>query len=589
MNERLTKIRAILDNEHLSGCIIPTGDPHCSEYVPDYYKVREWASGFTGSSGVLVITRSAAALWTDSRYYIQAEKELKDSGIYVMKDGLEQTPTIEEWLNNNLEEQKKISINSELISYTKFDDLKSKLLKKNIELVHFDLISIVWNKRPPLPTKPIFQIPVIEVTSKIKLKLLAQKIFENSDIDAHIITSLSQICWLLNLRGSDIKYTPVFLSYMYITEEKTVLFVDINKLSKDIIYKLKDDNIEIKNYDEFYAYIDSLKVTEKYKILIDSKTLNAKLHEILSRKGCVLESKKDSPVEKLKSIKNRTEIAGIKKALHKDSIALCKLLYNLKERICNETITEKDISDDLCKLKSKDENFLEESFETVSAYKENGAIVHYAPGEHSKILKPEGFLLIDTGTQYIHGTTDSTRTIALGQLTEEEKHAYTIVLKSHINLANAIFPIGTSGTQLDTFARMNHWNNHIDFGHGTGHGVGYCLSVHEGPNNISPKSSYKFSDEGVITTNEPGFYKEDKFGIRIENMTVTIKQADYLAFETLNFFPFELDAINIEMLTENEIQWLNNYHSETYKRLSPFLKEPVAEWLKDATKAIKKL
>ena len=586
MNERLTKIRAILDNEHLSGCIIPTGDPHCSEYVPDYYKVREWASGFTGSSGVLVITRSSAALWTDSRYYIQAEKELKTSDIKVMKDGLEQTPTIEVWLNNNLKEQRKISVNSELISYTKFDDLKSKLLKMDIELIHFDATSIVWNERPPLPTKPIYQIPDIEVISRIKLKILSQKIFENSDIDAHIITSLSQICWLLNLRGSDIKYTPVFLSYMYMTKEKTVLFVDVNKLSKDIIRKLENDNIEIKKYDEFYTYIENLKTTEKYKVLIDRKTLNAKLHEILSKKRCLLESKENSPIEILKSIKTRTEIAGIKKALHKDSIALCKLLDNLKEKICNETITEKDISEELCKLKSRQEGFLEESFETISAYKENGAIVHYAPGEHSKTLKPEGFLLIDTGTQYIHGTTDSTRTIALGQLTEDEKHAYTIVLKSHINLANAIFPSGTSGTQLDAFARMNHWNNHIDFGHGTGHGVGYCLSVHEGPNNISPKSSYKFSDEGVITTIEPGFYKENEFGIRLENMTVTIKQGDYLAFETLNFFPFELDAINIEMLTKDEIQWLNNYHAETYKRLSPFLKKPVAEWLKNATRAI---
>jgi Xaa-Pro aminopeptidase len=586
MNKRLTKIRNTLDKENLNGCIIPTGDPHCSEYVSDYYKIREWASGFTGSSGVLVVTMTSAALWIDSRYYIQAEKELQDSGIYVMKDGLDKTPAIENWLNNHLDGQRKISINSELISYTRFEDLKSKLFKTHIELVPFDIVSKVWDNRPTLPAKPIFQLPDIEVTSQIKLKLLSQKIFENEEIDAHIVTSLSQICWLLNLRGADIKYTPLFLSYMFITENKTVLFVDINKLSENIVHKLENNNIEIKNYDEFYTYIDSFEVTEKFKILIDSKTMNAKVYEILKKRGCLLESNDISPLDKLKSIKNRTEIAGIKKALHKDSIALCNLIYNLEERICNEKLTEKNISEELLKLKSREDGFLEESFETISAYKENGAIVHYTPGKHSKNLKTKSFIVIDTGTQYIHGTTDSTRTIALGQLTQNEKHAYTIVLKSHINLADAIFPVGTSGIQLDTFARIKHWNNYMDFGHGAGHGVGYCLSVHEGPNNISPKSSYKFSDEGVVTTIEPGFYKENEFGIRLENMTVTIKQGDYLAFETLNFFPFELDAINIDMLTKDEIKWLNNYHKETYNRLSPFLKEPVAKWLKKATRMI---
>jgi len=586
MNEELTEIRTILHEKELQGCIIPTGDPHCSEYVPDYYKTRKWASGFTGSAGILVVSENSAALWTDSRYHIQAEKELQDSGIILMKDGLEGTPKINEWLKLELNNNCNVSINAEMISYKKFEKLKNDLNKHNIELVDKDIISQVWKKRPMLPTGTIFDIPAIEITSKVKLRILAKNIFNNSDIDAHIVTSLTQICWLLNLRGSDIKYTPVFLSYMYITREKDVLFVDKAKLTDNIRDALTNENIDIEPYDSFYDYISTIKTQQQFKVLVDKNTLNAKLYDILVNKDITIETVDISPIDKLKSHKNRTEIAGIKMALYKDSIALCNLIYNLKKRICNEKVTEKDISNDLCKLKSKQEDFLEESFETISAYKENGAIVHYAPGEHSKILKPEGFLLIDTGTQYIHGTTDSTRTIALGQLTNDEKHAYTTVLKSHISLASAIFPSGTSGTQLDTFARINHWKNHMDFGHGTGHGVGYCLSVHEGPNNISPKSSYKFTDEGVITTIEPGFYKEYAFGIRLENMTVTIKKGDYLAFETLNFFPFELDAINTDMLTEDETKWLNNYHAETYNRLCPFLKEPVANWLKEATRTI---
>jgi Xaa-Pro aminopeptidase len=588
MNEKLPKIRAILHEQGLQGCIIPTGDPHCSEYVPDYYKTREWASEFTGSNGILVVTEKSAALWTDSRYYLQAEQELHNSEIILMKDGLDGIPKIEEWLNLKLDSNSTISINAEMISYKKFAKLRVDLKKHNIELVDGDIISKVWTKRPALPTGTIFQIQAVEKTSKLKLNILANDIFGNSDIDAHIVTSLTQICWLLNLRGSDIQYTPVFLSYMYITREKIVLFIDSNKLTDNIISTLTNENIEIEPYDNFYDYIRTVKTEKNLKVLVDKNTLNARLHQILVNQDITIKTVDISPIDQLKSHKSQTEIAGIKKALHKDSISLCNMFYNIRERICNEQVTEQDISNELCKLKSKHDGFIEESFETIAAYKENAAIVHYTPKQNSKILQPKGLLLVDTGTQYTHGTTDSTRTIALGPLTEEEKKAYTIVLKSHITLACTTFPKGTSGIQLDTFAKMHYWKNHMDFGHGTGHGVGYCLSVHEGPNSISPRSSYKFEKAGLVTTIEPGFYKENKFGIRLENMTVTVEDTDndYLRFETIHFFPFERDAINKDMMTDNELKWLNNYHAEIYSRLSPFLKEPVANWLKEATKTM---
>ncbi len=572
-------------NNNIDACIIPTGDPHCSEYLPNHYKIRQWASGFTGSAGILVVTTDNAALWTDSRYYIQAEKELKQSGILMMKDekGVSQ---IHEWIADQTINKARVSINAELVAYKKFEKLRNDFNSKSLELIDYDIISQIWFDRPPLPTGKIFRIPDA-LSRSDRIKLLSRKLFDNRDIDTHIITSPAQICWLLNLRGSDIQYTPVFLSYMLISKTNTTLFVNINKLPKDIHDDLLLNGIDIQPYDCFIKYIQNLEKNKLKKVLIDSNTLNARLHRILKDKFSI-EDDKTAPIDKLKAVKSINEIAGIKKALHKDSVSLCKLIYNLKERISNEMLTEKDISIELHDLKAKHQDFIEESFETICAYKENAAIIHYAPGNKDpKILKNEGLLLIDTGTQYLHGTTDSTRTIALGNLTDAEKFAYTIVLKSHIALACAMFPKGTTGAQLDTFAKMHYWENYMDFGHGTGHGVGFCLSVHEGPNNISPRSTFEFKEKGLVTTIEPGFYKENEFGIRLENIALTIEDDnDFLRFETLNFFPFEREAILTDILTNNEIDWLNNYHTETYNRLAPFLKEPIVQWLKEATRPI---
>ena len=572
-------------NNNIDACIIPTGDPHCSEYIPDYYKIREWASGFTGSAGSLVVTTKSAALWTDSRYYIQAEKELMQSGILMIKDGKGESK-IHEWIANQSINVAKISINAELVAYKIFEKLKDDFSSKSLELIDYDIISQIWIDRPALPTGKIFQIPDAHSRAD-KTKQLSCKLFDNRDIDTHIITSPTQICWILNLRGSDIQYTPVFLSYMLLTKTNTTLFVDINKLPKEIYDDLLLEGIDIQPYECFIKHIQNLEKNLSKKILIDNNTLNARLYKNLIDKFTI-EADKIAPTDKLKAVKSMDEIGGIKKALHKDSISLCKLIYNLQKRIAIETFSEKDISIELRNLKAKHKDFIEESFETICAYKENAAIIHYTPGDKdSKVLRPEGLLLIDTGTQYLHGTTDSTRAIALGDLTEEEKFAYTIVLKSHIALTCAIFPKGTTGTQLDTFAKMQYWKNHMDFGHGTGHGVGFCLSVHEGPNNISPRSTFEFTEEGLVTTIEPGFYQEGAFGIRLENMTLTIEDDnDFLRFETLNFFPFEREAILTNILTNNEISWLNNYHAETYSRLAPFLKQPIAEWLKEATQPI---
>lgn len=582
--EKLTKLRELMRSEKISATVIPSSDPHMSEYLPEHWHARQWFSGFTGSAGTLVVTLEKAGLWTDSRYFIQANTELKDSGIDLYKEGLIDTPNIPTFLNNSLSSNDTVSIYGEITSIATLTSWREQLPSIRIN-TKTDLITPCWIDRPSLPQSHsyIYEEKFAGESALSKIEKVRKTIAEQQVL---LVTALDEIAWILNIRGEEIKNNPVVISYLLIDKTKTTLFIDPKKVNIDLLNYFKTNNIQVKEYHEVFK---TLSRSEDH-ILIDPRTANVKLQESISDLSKIIF--KGSPIPLLKAKRNNIEIRSLKSAMLKDGIALTKFLIWLEENLKSEKITEIDISNKLYELRSTQPLFKGESFDTIAGYKEHGAIVHYkASPATNATLNPKGFLLVDSGAQYLDGTTDITRTIALGELSDEEKTDYTAVLKGHINLAKAIFPQGTRGSQLDILARLPLWEMKKNFLHGTGHGVGQFLCVHEGPQSIRMNENPITMQLGMLTSNEPGIYIEGSHGIRIENLMLVENVgeglfSDYYKFETVTLCPICTKGIVKENLSKEEISWLNAYHQNVYSNLAPHLNEKEQRWLEQATAKI---
>lgn len=578
MRKQIEDLREKMREKKTDAYIIPTTDFHGSEYVNDYFKCREFVSGFTGSAGTLVVTADAAALWTDGRYFFQAESELAGSEILLMREGEPNVPEITEWLRQRLTSGKvqTVGFDGRIVSAKFGEKLKEHF---NVE-AELDLAGEIWAERPELMASEIYPLGlgVTGESSESKLSRVREEM-RKAGAEAHIITSLEEIAWLFNLRGRDVLHTPVFYAFALVELEKARVYL-LNE--GEDTKSLFDDDVEIKPYT---AIFDELKTLKAKSIMYDENTISYRLFESIPH-GCRA-VKREDPAMLMKAVKNPTEIACTKQAHIRDGAAVTRFIKWLKENVGKDEITEISAAEYLAEERRR-EGAYDLSFDTIAGYGPHGAIIHYEAAPETNVqLKPEGFLLVDSGGQYEDGTTDITRTIALGPLTEEMKRCYTAVLKAHIALATTEFDAETTGAQLDAIARKPLKDEGLDYKHGTGHGVGHMLSVHEGPNTISPRGKNSHILPGMITSNEPGVYIENKFGIRLENEILCTERKDgRYAFETITFCPFEREAILPELLTETEKAWLNAYHARVYDTLKPLLSTEEQVWLKAAASEI---
>lgn len=595
MKERIHHLRALMAENHIDAYIVPTSDFHESEYVGDYFKARKYMSGFTGSAGTLVVTLTEAGLWTDGRYFIQAARQLDGSEITLYKMGEEGVPAIEEFLQDKMPEHGVLGFDGRVIN-TRFGlKLKDKLTDKNVTVAYEkDLVDSIWTDRPNLPKEPAFLLDVKYAGKSSVHKLTEVRTeMKKQAATVHIITSLDDIAWLFNIRGNDIECNPVVLSYAIITLDKAYLFVDKDKLTSEIQKQLAADKVEVKGYNEIYEFVKTF--TTKETILLDTNKVNYAIYHNLNADIKVIDTK--NPTVLMKAIKNPVEIENLKKSHLKDGVAFTKFMYWLKTNIGKTEITEISASDYLEERRREQEGFIELSFDTICAYKANAAMMHYsANADSNAILKPEGLLLVDSGGQYYEGTTDITRTMALGEVPQEQKIHFTAVLKSMLNLSHARFLYGCIGQNLDILARGPIWDMDLDYKCGTGHGVGFLLNVHEAPNGFRWKKVPERDDacileEGMVTTNEPGVYIEGSHGIRTENELVCLKgekneYGQFMHFETITYAPIDLDAIDTDYLSPIDKKRLNEYHAMVYEKLSPYLTGEEQAWLKEYTREI---
>lgn len=599
VQEKLTKLRELMAAKGFEAYLINSSDSHQSEYTAPYFKAREYMSGFTGSAGTLLVTMDNAYLWTDGRYFIQAESQLKGSGIILMKQGEKGVPTIEDFLTDHIDD---LMADHELIGlgfdpktvsrkfYERLSERHSDFLGVHVGS-DTDLVGEIWTDRPPLTFTPIFELDEV-YTGKSRAEKLSELRAELDlgDDDIFVISALDETAWLLNIRASDVKYTPVALAYCIIKKNSADLFIDENAIDKELRWKLNADGVEIHSYNNFYDELEKLG-SSAGRFFFDPDTTSYAVHACYG-KGCkdrpALYEEITSPVIAMKAKKNDTECANIRKAHIIDGVAVTKLIYFLKtaDEANIRSLDEIAVSDKLEEFRKQGENYLYQSFAPISAYGKNAAIVHYSADEQSNTkLDSKGFLLLDTGGQYRYGTTDITRTIALGELTFEQKQAYTAVLKGNLRLAAAKFKKGCSGVNLDILARQPLWELGWDYNHGTGHGVGYCLGVHEGPQGIRMRDKTpKAFEEGMLTSDEPGVYLENKFGIRLENLMLCVPcDDDFLRFEPVTMVPFDRSAIVEDDLTYEDIQLLNSYNFAVRKAVSPYLTEEERQWLEAET------
>lgn len=586
INQRVDNLRKILVSEKLDAFIFPSTDPHNGEYIPDYWKTREWISGFNGSAGTAVVTIEHAALWTDSRYFLAAEKQLEDTPFQLMKDRLPETPSITEWLADNLRLGSRVGFDRTVNSYEQVEIWRSDLAEHGIELTDCtDPIAELWTDRPEIPKHPVIQHPLEFAGKTVSDKLAQLRLtMQKALADALILTELDEIAWTLNLRGSDIHCNPVFVSYLVITKEEATLFIYSEKIYAAVAEELQQSGIAVKDYGQIFPYLNTLDNT---KIMLDLSSANYALYQSIPATSHIIN--RESPVAWMKAIKNPAEIAGFHQAMLRDGVALVQFLKWLKPAVATGRETEMSIDRKLTELRSRQPLYRDISFDTIAGYAAHGAIVHYEATEETDIpLKPEGLLLLDSGAQYQDGTTDITRTIALGPTTPEQKRDYTLVLKGHIALSRAKFPEGTTGTQLDICARYAMWQEGINYLHGTGHGVGSYLNVHEGPHQIRMNHVPTPFSAGMTVTDEPGIYRAGAHGVRIENtlLVVPFKETEFgtfLQFEPLTLCPIDKEPILWELLDPTEIDWLNQYHQTVYDRLAPLLEEEERIWLKEQT------
>lgn len=575
--------------------LIPTSDFHESEYVGAYFKARKFMSGFTGSAGTLVVTHTQAGLWTDGRYFIQAEAQLKNSGIDLYKMGMKDVLNIEDFIIEKMPQGGKLGFDGRVVNSRMGLKLEEKLKEKNASIIYDrDIVNDVWSDRPALSCEPAFLLDIQYAgkSREEKLEDLRKKM-EQEKADIFILTCLDDIAWLFNIRGNDIPYNPVILSYVIITKEKGYFFVNENALNLEIKKALEADNIEVMPYDKIYDFVKQISKTEA--VLLDKNKVNYAIVRNLKPEVKIID--KTNPTTLAKAVKNEIELENLRKSHLKDAVAVTKFMYWLKKNVGKETITEITASDYLENLRKEQEGFIELSFDTISAYQEHAAMMHYSATEETDVqLKAEGLLLVDSGGQYYEGTTDITRTFVLGPIKEEWKKHFTLVAKSMLNLANAKFLYGCTGLNLDILARGPLWNLGIDYRCGTGHGVGYLLNVHEAPNGFRWKSVPERNDQavlqaGMVTTDEPGVYIENSHGIRTENELICQKAEEneygqFMNFETITYVPIDLDGIDKKYLNEMDIEQLNQYHKMVYEKVSPYLDSEEKEWLLRYTRAI---
>lgn len=588
IRERIARLRDKMAEKGMSAIIVPSTDPHLSEYVADHWQARKWISGFTGSAGTVVITGKKGGLWTDSRYFLQAEEQLKGSGIDLYKVMIQGTPSVCEFISSELNENEKVAIDAALFSTIESEELKKCLSVKKIDLVDCDIISEIWSDRPAMPRS----IPYIYSTEfageplSCKIKRIRKAMIQ-AESSALLISALDEIAWTLNLRAEDVHCNPVAVSFLYITKDEAHFFIENCKLTDEVREYLVTNGISIHECCEIYSF---LKARRDETVMADLSKTNYKLYLSINEGNRIVDEK--SPVSLFKAIRNETEIKGLRSAMVKDGVALTKFLMWLEKAVPRGEATELSIEKKLAELRAQQPLFKGVSFDTIAGYKEHGAIVHYQADEESNAtLQEKGFVLIDSGAQYLDGTTDITRTIAVGELSEEEKRDYTLTLKGTIDLAMAVFPENTRGTQLDILARLPMWRDKKNFLHGTGHGVGHFLNVHEGPQSIRMNENPQVIVPGMLTSDEPGIYIAGSHGIRIENLLLCIPYGeglfgDYYTFETVTLCPICTKGIILEMLSREEREWLNSYHQSVFEKLQSHLTREEKAWLKEATKPI---
>lgn len=591
IEQRLEALRQLMHREHLAAFIFPSTDPHSGEYVPEHWKGRQWISGFNGSAGTAVVTLEDAAVWTDSRYFIAAEEQLHGTEFKLMKDGMPGTPSIAEWLADKLKytNNTEVALDGMVNTLNEVNALKEELRKLGgLTLrTNLDPLKTIWTNRPEIPTNKVELQPLElageETRHKIERIRMALRAVH---ADGTLVSTLDDVAWTLNLRGSDVECNPVFVAYLLIEQQRTTLYINKEKLTNEVYNYLLSQQIDVEDYADVTKGLANY---AEYNILLDPNTTNYTLAKMVKCQEIVT---MPSPVPALKAVKNEAEIRGFRNAMLKDGIAMVKFLKWLKPAVEAGNETEMSLDDKLTSLRAEQPLFKGKSFETIVGYEAHGAIVHYEATPETNIpMKPHGLVLIDSGGQYQDGTTDITRTIALGDTTPEQRTAYTLVLKGFINFAMLKFPDGATGTQLDATARLPLWREGMNYLHGTGHGVGAYLNVHEGPHQVRMQWRPAPFHAGMTVTDEPGLYIEGLFGIRIENTLLTTPYrstpfGEFLQFSSLTLCPIDTAPIELSMLTLDELSWLNNYHRTVYNTLAPHLDSEHTEWLKDATKPL---
>ncbi|HEN9586672.1 TPA: aminopeptidase P family protein [Acinetobacter baumannii] len=586
--EKLAKLRELMTNQSIDALVVMSADPHMSEYLPDYWKARQWLSGFSGSVGTLVVTQNFAGLWADGRYWVQAEQQLAGTGFQLQKLTSDESSTHLTWIEKNLPAGSVISVNGQTLSIQQFKALENTAKQRGFKLeTQQDLIGLIWLNRPELPLEQIHLMPegLNALSRKEKIQAIRETL-KTKAIEGHFISSLDDIAWVLNARGQDVEYNPVFLSHLYISAQQAVLFIDSNKVDSTTQQAFKADGIEIRDYQDSAQFLANI---SNASVLLDPAKVSIFHEQAIAKDIQVVYD--INPSTLFKSRKHESEIAHIRHAMVKDGVALCHFFHWLGKALHqSQRISELTIDEKITAFRAQQEGFIGPSFSTIAGFNANGALPHYrATEEHYSFIEGDGLLLIDSGGQYVDGTTDITRVVPVGTPTEQQKRDYTLVLKCHIALAKTIYPEGLAAPLLDSICRHTLWQHGLDYRHGTGHGVGFALNVHEGPQVLSyyaPIHAYSKLREGMILSNEPGLYHEGQYGIRIENLVANRLHSgyeetygDFLEFETLTLCPIHLDCIIVDMLTDEEKDWLNSYHQTVQERLAEHLSGDVLDWL----------
>lgn len=590
IRNRLSDLRSQMKKLGLDAYVIFGTDPHMSEYLPPRWQTRAFISGFTGSAGMVVVSRDKAALWTDSRYFLQAEEQLSGTGIDLVKMRTPGHPEPDQWLKANLGKGAVVGTDEWCVSVNQYAAMKNSLVNAGIEFREAgDLLDAIWPDRPALPDSPVFEheLKYACTSRKEKIELICTEL-EKAGADLQIVTALDDLAWTFNLRGSDVEFNPVFVAYASVSATENILFVQENKLPAELKAQLTSEGIEIREYEELTTYLNRL--PEGKKVLIDrDRTNQAVLKNIQA--GTQVINALSVPC-RLKAIKSEGEVKNIREAMKRDGVALVEFLYWIENNLGQIPMTEYTIAEKLNEFRARQSGFKGISFYPIVGYKEHGAIVHFHVEEHNALpVEKDGFLLFDSGGQYLDGTTDTTRTIALSELSERQKSDFTITLKGMISLTNAKFPLNTRGYHLDILARKDMWQHGLNYGHGTGHGVGFFLNVHEGPMSIRQEFNDRVIEAGMVMSNEPALYRLGEYGLRTENMMVCVKDetteyGEFLRFDTLTLCPIDRKAIEKSLLNADEIKWLNNYHQWVYNELSPLLNDELKAFLKEQTREI---